>query len=338
MPSANGNLVEEKSLLIYSSMLKRPRRNRKSASIRALVEETILQPCDLVAPFFIVSGEKTREALPAMPGIERFSPDEVLKEAERLHKSGIRGVALFPIVSAEKKDAVGSGALQANGALPQAIRLLKKELPSLCVFTDVALDPYTDHGHDGLIQSGDVDNDATLAILEKMALVHAECGADFVAPSDMMDGRVGSIRRALDAQGFQNTGILSYTAKYASALYGPYRDALSSHVKIGDKKTYQMNPANSREALREARLDEEEGADMLMVKPALFYLDIIRSLRESTDLPVAAFHVSGEYAMVMAAHERGFVDADRVFREALLSIKRAGADFIISYAASRLFA
>ncbi len=317
-------------------MLKRPRRNRKSASIRALLEETILRPSDLVAPFFVVEGDKQRETLKTMPGIERLSPDELLRDAEELHKKGVAGIALFPIVDAKKKDAEGSAALDPDCALPAAIRLLKKELPALTVFADVALDPYTSHGHDGVLRDNDVDNDLTVAILEKMALLHAECGVDYVAPSDMMDGRVGAIRRALDARGFTRTGILSYTAKYASALYGPYRDALSSHVQIGDKKGYHMNPANSREALREARLDEEEGADILMVKPALYYLDIIRSLRETSSLPIAAFHVSGEYAMVMAAHEKGFVDADRVFHEALLSIKRAGADFILSYAAPRL--
>ena len=317
-------------------MLKRPRRNRKSASIRSLVEETVLRPADLVAPFFVVEGEKKRHALETMPGIERLSPDELLRDVEMLHKKGLTGVALFPIVDKEKKDADGSSALDPHGALPQAIRLLKKEMPTLCVFTDVALDPFTNHGHDGVIHQGDVDNDRTVAILEKVALLHAESGVDFVAPSDMMDGRIGAIRRALDGQGFTHTGILSYTAKYASSLYGPYRDALCSHVKFGDKKTYHMNPANSREALREARLDEEEGADIIMVKPALFYLDVIRSLREDTNLPVAAFHVSGEYSMVMAAHERGFVDADRVFYEALLCIKRAGADFILSYAARRI--
>lgn len=317
-------------------MYKRPRRNRKTPSIRSLVEETVLRPADFVAPFFVVGGEKRREKLETMPGIERLSPDELVRDAEKLHKKGLAGIAIFPIVAAEKKDGDGSGALDPDGVVPQAVRLLKKELPSLCVFTDIALDAFTSHGHDGIVCGGDVDNDSTVDMLVKMALVHAECGVDYVAPSDMMDGRVGAIRKGLDAQGFTNTGILSYTAKYASALYGPYRDALGSHVKFGDKKSYHMNPANAREALREARLDEEEGADMIMVKPALYYLDIIRSLREATDLPVAAFHVSGEYAMVMAAHEKGFVDADRVFQEALLSIKRAGADFIISYAASRL--
>ncbi len=317
-------------------MLKRPRRNRLSATTRSLVQETVLQFSDLVAPFFVVEGEKKREALATMPGIECLSPDELLKDVEKLHRRGIPGVALFPIVSKETKDSHGTAALDSQGAIPLAIRLLKKELPSLTLFADVALDPFTTHGHDGVLSEGDVDNDATVAILEKMALLHASCGVDFVAPSDMMDGRVGAIRRLLDKEGFVHTGILSYTAKYASSLYGPYRDALSSHVQVGDKKSYQMNPANCREALREARLDEEEGADILMVKPALFYLDIIRGLREATDLPLAAFHVSGEYAMVMAAHEKGFVDADKVFLEALTSIKRAGADFIITYAAARM--
>jgi porphobilinogen synthase len=317
-------------------MLKRPRRNRKSAAIRSLVEETILRPSDLVAPYFIVEGKNRREELDTLPGIERLSPDELLKDIEKLHKKGLAGVALFPVLPSERKDTEGSAAFDPHGILVQTVRLLKRELPTLCIFTDVALDPFTSHGHDGVIRQGDVDNDETIRLLEKMAILHAESGSDFVAPSDMMDGRVAAIRRALDAQGFTHTGILAYTAKYASSLYAPFRDVLGSHLQFGDKKSYQMNPANSREALREARLDEEEGADIIMVKPALFYLDIICNLRKAIDLPIAAYHVSGEYAMVMAAHEKGFVDADRVFCESLISIKRAGADFILSYAASRI--
>ena len=318
-------------------MYQRPRRNRRTPSIRSLTQETTLYPQDLVAPFFLISGNNQQIPVTSMPGIDRLSIDLILKQAEQLHRAGIPAIALFPVISAHEKDPQGSAALKQTGLIPQAVSLLKKEIPSLCIITDLALDPFTSHGHDGLINAkGEILNDPTIDILSQMALLHAEAGADLVAPSVMMDGRVKAIRNKLDAHEYSHTGILSYTAKYASSLYAPYRDALQSAPAFGDKKTYQMNPANAREALWEAALDTEEGADMLMVKPALFYLDIIAKIRAHSHLPVCAYHVSGEYAMVMAAHERGFCDATAVFLEALLSIKRAGADFIISYAISQI--
>ena len=314
-------------------MLKRPRRNRKSESVRLLVQETILRPHDFVAPFFLIPGENQKRAIPSMPGIDRLSVDLILKEAEKLHAKQVPAIALFPVLEKEKKDPKGSYALDEKGIIPQAVALLKKEIPSLCIITDIALDPFTTHGHDGVVgEKGEVLNDPTIEILSQMALIHAQAGVDFVAPSDMMDGRVGAIRKELDRKSFSDVGILSYTAKYASSLYTPYRDAVGSALQFGDKKSYQLNPANSREAILEALLDQEEGADMLMVKPALFYLDVIALMRANSKLPICAYHVSGEYAMVMAAHERGFCDASQVFYEALLSIKRAGADFIFSYA------
>ncbi|MBS0620513.1 MAG: porphobilinogen synthase [Verrucomicrobia bacterium] len=322
---------------MLGSLIQRPRRNRKSTAIRALIEETSLRPQNLVVPCFVLPGQNRREEIPHMPGVYRLSIDLLLKELEALHAQGICAVDLFPIVSPEQKDPYGSLALDPNGTLPEAIRTLKKELPSLCLITDIALDPYTSHGHDGILNaSGEVENDASVEIFTQMALIHAEAGVDFVAPSDMMDGRVGAIRRHLDTEGFSQVGIIAYTAKYASALYGPFRDTVGSTLKKGDKKGYQLNPANSREALREARLDMEEGADMLLIKPATFYLDIISKIREETLLPVCAYHVSGEYAMIMAAHERGILDATRALLEAHTSIRRAGADFIFSYAAKLL--
>jgi porphobilinogen synthase len=313
--------------------MKRPRRNRKSPAIRSLIEESRLSPSDLVAPFFVVEGKNIREEVPSLPKINRLSPDSLIREAEILHKKGVPAVALFPIVSSDKKDSLGREAFNEQGAIPQAIRLLKKEIPSLCVMTDIALDPFTSHGHDGILnEKHEVDNDKTVDLLTKMALLHASCGVDFVAPSDMMDGRVGAIRKKLDSHDLYETGILAYTAKYTSSLYAPYRDALQSAPTIGDKKGYQMNPANSREAVLEAGLDVEEGADILLVKPGLFYLDILAKLRSHFSLPLCAFHVSGEYSMVMAAHEKGYLDATKVFLEGLLCMKRAGADFIISYA------
>jgi porphobilinogen synthase len=324
-------LLEQRQTLL--SLSQRPRRNRHTAAIRALVEETNLRPADLVAPFFLLPGEKRKDPIATLPGVARLSLDHVLREAEALHRQGIPAIALFPVIDPDLKDAEGNETLNGEGLIPQAIRQLKKEIPSLCVIADVALDPYTSHGHDGIADDrGHIVNDATVEVLAKMAVVLAQAGVDIVAPSDMMDGRVGVMRQALDQQGFSSVGILSYTAKYASSLYAPFREALGSTLKFGDKKTYQMNPANSREALREARLDVAEGADMLMVKPALLYLDVIAKLKEATDIPICAYHVSGEYAMVMAAHEKGYLNASKVFFESLLSIKRAGADFIFTYA------
>ncbi len=314
-------------------MLKRPRRNRKTPAIRSLCQETLLSPEDFIMPFFVLEGEKRDETDPSLPGLYKLSLDEMLKKAEKLHKAGVPGVLLFPIEDAQNKDATGSKALSPQGLLPQAVQLLKREIPSLCVVCDVALDPYTSHGHDGVInEKGHVLNDETVSLLSQISLLFAESGADMIAPSDMMDGRVAAIRKHLDGSKFQDVGILSYTAKYASSLYGPFRDTLKSHLTIGDKKGYQMDPRNVREALREAKLDEEEGADALMVKPALFYLDVLAKMKEATHLPVCAYHVSGEYAMVMAAQEKGYLNAEKAFLEALISIKRAGADFMISYA------
>ncbi len=293
----------------------------------------MLSPADLVAPFFVVDGEKRREEIEALPQVFRLSVDQLVKEAEALHRKGVPAVALFPVIRKEHKDPLGQGALHEGGIIPQALKILKKELPSLCVITDVALDAFTSHGHDGVLgENNDVDNDRSVELLARMALLHATSGADFVGPSDMMDGRVRAIRSLLDKHGKHDTGILAYTAKYASSLYRPYRDTLGSKLTFGDKRSYQLNPANVREALLEASLDAEEGADILMVKPALFYLDVIAKIRSSLHIPICAFHVSGEYAMVMAAHEKGYLDAPSVFLEALLCMKRAGADFILSYA------
>ena len=309
----------------------RLRRNRRTEAIRSLVREVDLRPTDLIAPFFVTSG--VRESIPSLPGVDRLPIDDLLREVEWLHRRGVCGVILFPVIPREQRSDNAEEAWNEEGLLPTAVRTLKAALPNLAVFTDVALDPYSSHGHDGLTSStGEILNDETVEALIAMSLTHARAGVDFVAPSDMMDGRVGAIRNALDQEGFIHTGILAYSAKYASSLYGPFRDALGTVLAFGDKKSYQMDPANCREALLEAALDEAEGADLLMVKPATFYLDVIAKLRLRTERPIAAYHVSGEYAMVMAAHQRGWLDAHHVFREALLSIKRAGADLIISYA------
>lgn len=315
----------------------RMRRNRVSQAIRQMVAETKLLKTDLVMPYFIIEGENRTETIVSMPGISRLSLDLLLKSAEKIHKSGVQAVALFPVVSTALRSEMAEEALNPDGLLQRAIRLLKKELPSLCLIADVALDPYTIHRHDGVASKDEeILNDETVRILGKMALVQAEAGIDIVAPSDMMDGRVSYIRRTLDLHGFTNTGILSYSAKYASCFYSPFRDALSTRLSFGDKKTYQMDPANSREALLEAELDEQEGADILMVKPASMYMDVIAKIRERTERPIAAYHVSGEYAMVMAAHEKGYLNADKAFMEVLLGIKRAGADLIFTYAAERM--
>jgi len=316
---------------------KRPRRNRKTPAIRALLQETRLHPSNFVAPLFVIEGKGIKQPINSMPGINRLSIDMLLKEAETLLKLGIKAVDLFPVVPAELKDSTGSVALQENNIFVRAINALKTEFPELCVMADIALDPFTDHGHDGVIDNnGHVINDATLEILAKMSVLVAYAGADVVAPSDMMDGRVAYIRAALDHAGFIDVSILAYAAKYASAFYGPFRDALSSTPKIGDKKGYQLNPANTREALIECVLDECECADMLMIKPALAYLDIIAKVKEITHLPIAAYHVSGEYAMVKAAAQNGWIDGERVMEECLMSIKRAGADFILTYAAREI--
>lgn len=311
----------------------RLRRNRKSEAIRNMVRETRLSPHDLVAPFFLIEGEKQRIAIPSMPGVERLSIDQALKEAKELYDKGVQSIALFPVIDPTLKSLDGAESWNLDGLLARAIREIKFALPNLCIIADVALDPFTTHGHDGLVdEKGQILNDETVECLIQMALMQAKAGVDFVAPSDMMDGRVGAIRDALDEEGYETVGILAYSAKYASALYGPFRDALQVRLGFGDKKSYQMDPANIREALFEAALDEEEGADILMVKPATLYLDVLSKLREQTKRPLAAYHVSGEYAMVMAADQAGWLNAERVFYETLLSIKRAGADLIFTYA------
>ncbi|HBL56034.1 MAG TPA: porphobilinogen synthase [Deltaproteobacteria bacterium] len=307
----------------------RPRRLRRSAPIRGLVRETELSPRHLIFPMFVTEGKSVREAIDTMPGQFRFSTDELVRECEELYALGIGAVNLFGY--SIEKDELASKSYEPNGLVQRAVRAIKETVPDLCVQTDVALDPYTTHGHDGLVVNGEIVNDESVEVLCKMALSHAEAGADWIAPSDMMDGRVGAIRNALDVQGFSHVGILAYSAKYASCFYGPFRGALQSAPKSGDKKTYQMDPANSREALREISLDLEEGADVVMIKPALTYLDVIARVREAFDVPVAAYNVSGEYAMVVAAAEKGWIDRDRAMMEMLLSIRRAGADMILTY-------
>lgn len=315
------------------TMLVRPRRNRKNAAVRALTQESHLNINDLIAPFFIIEGSEKKDPIPTLPNIFRFTIDQLIQEVEEIHHRGIQSIALFPAIEATKKHPNGSEALNRKGLIPNAVRTLKREFPNLCIITDVALDPYTNHGHDGLIdEQGNILNDETIPILIEQACIAAESGVDIVAPSDMMDGRVEAIRRGLDQKGFQTTSICAYTAKYASALYGPFRDALQSNLSFGDKSTYQINPANTTEALLEARLDQQEGADMLLVKPATFYLDIITKIRQIAHIPVGAYHVSGEYAMVVAAHEKKMLDKYKTLFEALLSIKRAGASFIFTYA------
>ncbi|MFW2366740.1 MAG: porphobilinogen synthase [Desulforhopalus sp.] len=307
----------------------RPRRLRKNSAFRALIRETQISAAQLIYPLFVVPGKKRREEVVSMPGVFRLSVDMLAEEARECLKLGIRSVILFGLP--EKKDSVGSGAHAKNGIIQTAIRELKNKTPELLVVTDVCLCEYTDHGHCGCLIDNTVDNDATLEILAKTALSHAQAGADMVAPSDMMDGRVTEIRAALDENNFESVPIMSYAVKYASAFYGPFRDAADCTPQFGDRKSYQMDPANSREALREATLDVDEGADILMVKPAVAYLDIISRLRDEFDLPVAAYHVSGEYAMIKAAAEKGWIDGDRVMEETLLSIRRAGADIILTY-------
>ena len=315
----------------------RLRRNRKSGAIRSLLQETRLHPSDFIYPVFVLEGSKRKEEISSMPGINRMSVDLLLKDVEESLKLGIQSVNLFMYVPNEKKDAFGSEALREDNLLVRSIRALKLEFPELCVMADIALDPFTDHGHDGLINhKGEVINDDSLKVLGAMSLHAAQAGVDVVSPSDMMDGRVSYIRSLLDRRGFSNVSILAYSAKFASAFYGPFRDALGSAPKFGDKKGYQLNPANAREALLECQLDEVEAADMLLIKPALPYLDIIAKVKEQTHLPVGAYHVSGEYAMVKAAAQQGWLDGDRVMYESLLSIKRAGADFIFTYAAKQV--
>ncbi|MET0790733.1 MAG: porphobilinogen synthase [Polyangiaceae bacterium] len=314
-------------------MLARPRRNRLTPQVRGLVRETKLSPENLVYPMFVQEGEGKRTPIGSMPGQARLSVDLLLETAAQAFALGVAGVALFPALTDDVKDPRGAESTNSAGLLQRAVRALKASVPGLLVITDVALDPYSSDGHDGVLIDGRIDNDITVPILAEMAVAQARAGADIVAPSDMMDGRVGAIRHALDSAGFNQVGICSYCVKYASAFYGPFREALDSAPRGGDKKTYQMDPANVREALREIRLDEAEGADWLMVKPGLPYADVIRYVREHTALPVATYHVSGEYAMLKAAAQNGWLDYDKAILETLLCLRRAGADIIFSYAA-----
>jgi porphobilinogen synthase len=317
--------------------LQRGRRLRINESIRSLVRETTLSPSDFMFPMFIAEGENVQVEIPSMPGIFRRSIDLTVKEVQELFDLGIRAVNIYVKVSEDLKDNSGKEAWNPNGLMQQAIRAIKAACPDMVVMPDVALDPYSIYGHDGIIENGDVANDATNEALVKMAVSHAQAGADFVAPSDMMDGRVLRLRQGLDAAGFENVGIMSYSAKYASAFYGPFRDALDSAPREADvevpkdKKTYQMDYANRIEAIKEALWDVEEGADMVMVKPGIAYLDIVREVKNSVNVPVTVFHVSGEYAMIKAAAERGWLDHDKIMMEQLMCIKRAGASLISTY-------
>lgn len=315
----------------------RPRRLRRTSALRRMVRETHLKVDDLIYPMFVMEGEGEKIEIVSMPGCYRYTLDLLLKEIAECWQLGINAIALFPVIPDRKKDDTGSESYNPEGLVQQTVKAIKQAIPEIVVITDVALDPFTTHGHDGLIdEKGTILNDPTVEVLVKMALSQAVAGADMVAPSDMMDGRVGAIRKALDAEGYINVGILAYSAKYASAYYGPFRDALDSAPKFGDKKTYQMDAANAREALKEVALDIAEGADIVMVKPALAYLDIIQQIRRSTNLPIAAYNVSGEYAMIKAAGNLGWIDEKKVILETLSSIKRAGADLILTYFAKEV--
>jgi porphobilinogen synthase len=314
-------------------MMIRPRRNRQNEVIRSMVRENFLSPAQLIAPLFVIEGKDQKIPIKSMPGYDRLSVDKLVIEAKELYSLGVKSVALFPAINDNLKTANARESYNSEGLNARAIRAVKEALPDMMVMGDIALDPYSSDGHDGLVdpKTGEILNDATLEVLALQAICEAKAGVDIVGPSDMMDGRVGFIRDALDREGFHNTMIMSYTAKYASGYYGPFRDALDSAPKKGDKKTYQMDPANGEEALREAALDEAEGADILMVKPGLPYLDIIYRLKQNFTLPIAAYNVSGEYAMVKAAAQNGWIDHDKVMMENLMCFRRAGADVILTY-------
>ena len=313
-------------------MLRRPRRNRQSAAVRAMVEETTLSVNDFIYPMFVMEGNNLTSEVKSMPNIFRYSLDKLLEEIKVVEDLGIRSIALFPLLSEDKKDKFATESHRQGSLYLESINQIKHKFPAIALMTDVAMDPYSSDGHDGFVdEKGNILNDETLQILGNMALAQARAGADIIGPSDMMDGRVGYLREMLDDEGFINTSIMAYTAKYASAFYGPFRDALDSAPKFGDKKTYQMNPANTREALIEAELDYAEGADFLMVKPALAYLDIIKTLNDNFNIPIAAYNVSGEYAMVKAAAQNGWLDGTKTMVESLTSIKRAGAKVILTY-------
>ncbi|WP_299682090.1 porphobilinogen synthase [uncultured Tenacibaculum sp.] len=315
---------------------RRPRRNRKSVAIRAMVEETTLSVNDFIYPVFLIEGSGKKEEIVSMPGIYRYSLDLLLEEIQECVDLGIKGFCVFPSLGDDKKDKYATEGYNPESLYNTALKEIKSKFPEIALMTDIAMDPYSSDGHDGIVENGEILNDETLEILGKMALAQAKAGADILGPSDMMDGRIGYIRNVLDEAGYTQVSIMSYTAKYASAFYGPFRDALDSAPKFGDKKTYQMNPANTSEALIEADLDIQEGADMIMVKPALAYLDIIKLLKDNYDVPITAYNVSGEYAMLKAAAEKGWLDGEKVMLESLLSIKRAGADIILTYFAKEI--
>ncbi len=319
---------------VTASLISRPRRLRRTAAIRDLVRETHLNLEGLIYPLFVVPGERVRSEVISMPEVYNLSIDEAVRECRELMELGIRGVILFGIP--ESKDSEGTGAYAEDGIVQRAVAAIKRELPEMLVVTDVCLCEYTDHGHCGLIRDGEILNDESVSLLERTAVSHAAAGADIIAPSDMMDGRVAAIRAGLDANEFQDVPIMSYAVKYASGLYGPFRDAAHSTPSFGDRRSHQMDAANFREAMKEARLDLEEGADILMVKPATFYLDVIHELYQSTDVPIAAYQVSGEYAMLHAAARNGWLDLERTMLESLLSIRRAGASIILTYFAKRV--
>jgi len=317
-------------------LLYRPRRLRRTEALRLMVQENHLTVNDLIYPIFVMEGENIKQEIPSMPNCYRYSLDLLLKEVRAIYELGINAIALFPLIEENKKDNEGKESYNPEGLVQRSIKTIKGEIPKITVITDIALDPYSVYGHDGIVRDGEILNDETVEVLVKMALSHAKAGADMVAPSDMMDGRIGAIRQALDKEGWINTGILAYSAKYASAYYGPFRDALESAPQFGDKKTYQMDYANGKEAIKEVALDIKEGADMVMIKPALAYLDIIRRVRDYTNLPVVAYNVSGEYSMIKAASQRGWIDEDKVVLETLTSMKRAGAGLILSYFAKQV--
>jgi porphobilinogen synthase len=315
----------------------RPRRNRKAEWARRLVSEHVLTTADLIWPLFLIDGAKRRAPVAAMPGVDRLSVDEAVREAERAVKLDLPAIAFFPYTEPNLKDERGSEAFNEGNLVCKACRAIKKEFPSLGLVTDVALDPYTSHGHDGLLRGGEIINDETVAVLVRQALIQAEAGCDIIAPSDMMDGRVGAIREALDEAGRIDVQIMAYAAKYASAFYGPFRDAVGSAATLtGDKRTYQMDPANTEEALREVELDIAEGADMIMVKPGMPYLDILRRVKDTFGMPTFAYQVSGEYAMISAAAANGWLDGEKAMMESLHAFKRAGADGVLTYFAPRV--
>ncbi len=315
----------------------RPRRLRQTEWSRRMVRENVITPADLIWPLFVADGAKARTPVAAMPGVDRLSIDEIARAAARAAELAIPCVALFPYTDPKLRDEAGSEALNPDNLVCRAVRAIKKEAPEIGVFCDVALDPYTSHGHDGLMRGGEILNDQTVAVLVKQALVQAEAGCDIIGPSDMMDGRVGAIREALDEAGFQHVSIMAYAAKYASAFYGPFREAVGSSATLtGDKRTYQMDPANSDEALREVELDIAEGADMVMIKPGMPYLDIVRRVKDAFGMPTFAYQVSGEYAMIMAAAQNGWLDGDKAMMESLMAFRRAGADGVLTYFAPRV--